>query len=250
MLDEVVKIANAIRTQRYPDALAFFVAGSLVRGEGTAFSDLDLVVVYDSLPNAYRESFCFEGFPVEAFVLDAETLNYFFSEVDRPSGVPSLPQMVKEGIEIPNSDAFSLSLKTMAVSLLKMGPPALKPEDVRKLRYMITDLLDDIRDPRSYAELVASGGQLYEALADFFLRVNGQWSAKGKSIPRVLESVAPDVFGRFCASFETLFKRGDPADVISLSEGILQEHGGLLFESHRTDAPVHWRKTLADSGEG
>src|SRR5437867_6829963 len=111
--------------------------------------------MYESLPNAYRESFRFEGFPVEAFVHDPQTLNYFFVEVDRPSGVPTLPQMVKEGIELPNSNAFSRSLKALATSVIEMGPPPLKAEDDRRLRYDITDLLDDLRDPRSYAELVA-----------------------------------------------------------------------------------------------
>jgi predicted nucleotidyltransferase len=241
--DEVIKIANAIRNQRYSDASVVFVAGSLVRGEGTAFSDLDLVVVYESLPNAYRESFRFEGFPVEAFVHDTETLNYFFLEVDRPSGVPSLPQMVKEGIEIPGANAVAQSLKALANSVIEMGPPALTPEDDRKLRYVITDLLDDIRDPRSYAELIATGGRLYEALADYYLRANGRWSAKGKSIPQVLERLDPTVSGKYCESFEALFRHGDPSAVIALSEELLQTRGGLFFEGHRADAPSpRWRR--------
>lgn len=57
------------------------------------------------LPCAYRESFTFGGYPVEAFVHDPATLEYFFLEVDRPSGVPALAQMVVEGIEIPASSA-------------------------------------------------------------------------------------------------------------------------------------------------
>ena len=245
MRDAVIKIANAIRNQRYSDASIVFFAGSLVRGDGTAFSDLDLVVVYESLPNAYRESFRFEEFPVEAFVHDAETLNYFFVEVDRRSGVPSLPQMVKEGIEIPEANVVSRSLKALANSVIEMGPPALTLEEDRKLRYGITDLLDDIRDPRSYAELIATGGQLYEALADYYLRANGWWSAKGKSIPRVLERQDPTVSGKYCESFEALFRHGDPSAVIALSEELLQAHGGLFFEGHRGDAPPQWRKPIA-----
>jgi hypothetical protein len=238
-------MAKAIRNERYSDALVVFVAGSLVRGDGTAFSDLDLVVVYDSLPNAYRESFRFEGCPVEAFVHDAETLNYFFIEVDMQSGVPSLPQMVKEGIEIPEANVLSRSLKALANSVIEMGPPALTPEDDRKLRYSITNLLDDIRDPRSYAELIATGGQLYEALADYYLRANGRWSARGKSIPRVLERLDPRVSGKYCERFEALFRHGDPSGVIALSEELLQARGGLLFEGHRADAPSQWRKPIA-----
>ena len=107
MENRIIGVAHAIRSARYPDASAIFAAGSIVRGEGTATSDLDLVVVYASLPSAYRESFRFGGVPVEAFVHDPETLEYFFVDVDRASGVPALPQMVVEGIEIPAPNAVA-----------------------------------------------------------------------------------------------------------------------------------------------
>src|SRR5882724_6275836 len=121
----IIGVARAIRSDRYTDASAVFAAGSIVRGEGTAHSDLDLVVVYTELECAYRESFRVDGYPVEAFVHDRETLEYFFFEVDRPSGVPALPQMVVEGVEIPAPNDVSRALKQQAASLIAAGPPAL-----------------------------------------------------------------------------------------------------------------------------
>jgi hypothetical protein len=118
----------------------------------TAYSDLDLVVIYDQLACAYRESFRFDRYPVEAFVHDPETLEYFFFEVDRPSGVPALPQMVVEGIEIPAPNEISRALKQQAASLIAMGPPVLNADSERKWRYAVTDLLDDLRDARSVEE--------------------------------------------------------------------------------------------------
>jgi hypothetical protein len=103
---QVVVTANLIRKERYPNAAAVFVAGSYLRGEATIYSDLDLVVIFDQLPSAYRESFRFGTFPIEAFVHDPETLRYFILEVDRASGIPALPQMIVEGIEIPASNSI------------------------------------------------------------------------------------------------------------------------------------------------
>ncbi len=40
--------AIEIYNERFPDAKVIFLAGSVIRGEGTAHSDLDLVVVYES----------------------------------------------------------------------------------------------------------------------------------------------------------------------------------------------------------
>ena len=66
MLDELTNITENIRRGRYAKAPVVFLAGSLVRGEGTSTSDLDLVIVFDRLPNAFRESFWHEKWPVEA----------------------------------------------------------------------------------------------------------------------------------------------------------------------------------------
>ena len=74
MRDKPAAIATKIQKDRYPNSDIIFLAGSVARGEGTATSDLDLVVVFQQLPAAYRESFQFEGWPVEAFVHDPETL--------------------------------------------------------------------------------------------------------------------------------------------------------------------------------
>ena len=118
-IDELIATANAIRRERYADAEVVFLAGSLTRGEGTSMSDLDLVVVFKEIPNAYRESFRFGRWPVEAFVHDPKTLNYFFLQIDRVEGIPSLPAMVSEGLEVPGPSEFSRDLKRFADTVLE-----------------------------------------------------------------------------------------------------------------------------------
>ena len=246
LLSNLVRVAKDIFESRYPDGRVLFLAGSIVRGEGTPHSDLDLVVIFDKLPNAYRESFHFQGFPVEAFVHDPETLNYFLFEVDRPTGVPSLAQMILEGIELPEPNEVSQSLKQLAASVLEMGPPELSDEEVLKLRYNLTSLVDDVRQPRSRDELLASGAELYEALVDYYFRSNNCWSAKGKAIPRILKRADGDLCLRFSNSFEELFSKGQSEKVIALVEELLETNGGLLFDGHRLEAPVNYRKPLTD----
>jgi predicted nucleotidyltransferase len=239
--DDIISVANAIRSDRYVDAIVVFAAGSILRGEGTAYSDLDLVVVYNKLPCAYRESFRFGGYPVEAFVHDPETLEYFFCEVDRPSGIPALPQMVLEGVEIPATSNESRALKEHAASMIAAGPPSLDAATEQRRRYALTDLLDDLRDPRSRDELIGTGAQLYEQLADYHLRRHGLWSAKGKAIPRALWRADPELCTRYSHSFERLFTHSEARDVIHLAEELLRAGGGPLFEGFRSDAPPTWR---------
>jgi len=72
--------------------------------------------------------------------------------------------MILEGIELPEPSDVSQSLKRLAASVIEAGPPKLSAEDVRKLRYQVTSLTDDVRQPRSKDEPFASGAELYEKI--------------------------------------------------------------------------------------
>lgn len=238
----IISVAQDIRAQRYADAGAVFAAGSIVRGEGTAFSDLDLVVVYGRLEHAYRESFRFGGWPVEAFVHDPATLEYFFQEVDGPAGVPALAQMVVEGVEVPQATEFSRELKRRAGAAIAAGPPALDAASERRMRYFVSDLVDDLRAPRSTDELIGAGAQLYEHLANWVLRRRGLWSAKGKALARILRQADAGLGNAYCAAFRALFTSADAAAVVRLADELIGEAGGPLFEGFRINAPQTWRK--------
>lgn len=120
---------------------------------------------------------------------------------------------------------------------------------MRQIRYNITNLIDDIRHPRSKAETVATGTVLYDALANFYLRTNGFWIAKAKSIPRKLKSANPEFCSRFCDGFEKLFADGQTEEAIALAEEILEPAGGYLFDGHKLDAPPDNRKPLTKSND-
>ena len=218
-----------------------FLAGSFVRGEGTAGSDLDLVVVFERLPAAYRESFRFGRWPVESFVHDPATLEYFFTEADAARGVPSLATMVSEGIEVPAATALSRSLKDLAAANLAAGPPAWSRDELDRSRYTITMLADDLLDPRSPAESTATGVALYDAVATHFFRSRGLWSAGSKAIPKTLAKADPAFADAFVGSFDALFATQQTEAVLALAEHVLAPDGGRLFEGYTGTAPKEWR---------
>lgn len=242
--DHLMAIVREIHQTRYSDAKVIFLAGSLVRGTGTRYSDLDLVVLFEQLPNAFRESFYSGGYPVEAFVHDPETLHFFLTEFDRPTGMASLAQMIGEGIEVPGPSEFSEKIKALAASVRESGPPRLTADQIDDMRYQITGLIDDIRDPCSHAELVAAGTELYNELANFWLRTHCHWGAKGKSIPWQLADRNAAFADKYNLAFEDLFVNKDPTEVIFLAEQELGSFGGLYFDGHRRDAPQTSRKTV------
>jgi hypothetical protein len=230
-----VEAAQRVWRERYAGARVIFLAGSVMRGEATPASDLDIVVVFDSLPNAYREAFVFGGWPVEAFVHDPSTLARFF-EKDRERAVPALMCMVMEGSEIPGACELSAELKRAAREMYEAGPPRLDEAEMRLRRYRLTDWIDDIRFPRSGEELTASGAWLYQDAADFYFRARGLWAAHSKTVPRRLRETDAAFAEEFLAAFEALFreKRVEPA--VALVERMLAPFGGTLFEGFRMEA--------------
>ena len=237
-----IKTAHQIQQEKFSDAKVVLLAGSVVRGEHTPYSDLDLVVIYDEVPHAWRESFVYQTWPVEAFVHDRSTLQYFFAMVDCKSGIPSLPNMVNEGICIPKESIFSHEVKQLARHYLQQGPAKLSPQEIQNKRYFISDLIDDLRAPRNNWEARAIGVRLYPVLADFWLRSQTKWSAQGKAIPRALQNADTAFAGRFEKSFDLLFAHGETTAVVQLAIDVLQPFGGLFFAGYRLNAPPDWRQ--------
>ena len=235
MRPEPQAAAAEIFRERYAGARVLFLAGSVLRGEATPASDLDVVVVYDRCLRAYREAFIHEGWPVEAFVHDAETIEVFF-ESDRRRGRPDMMSMVSEGVEVPGPGEFSAALKRRAREVLEAGPPPWGDDELTLRRYRLTDWVDDMRFPRSPDELLATGAYLYQDVAEFYFRTRGLWSAHSKTIPRRLRAVDAAFAGKFLRAFDDLFaeRRGDAA--ISLVAELLEPFGGFLFEGFRKEA--------------
>lgn len=238
------EIANELMLGRFKGAAVVFVAGSIRRRESTSSSDIDLVVVYPKLEAAYRESFFYKGWPVEAFVHDPETLNYFFWEVDAKDGTPALPYMVVEGLPIPESHPWSFQLKSLADRVLDAGPERYSEGQLRNLVYGICDLLDDLKSPRNAFEAKTIAAKLHEQLGDFWFRAQGKWSASGKHIPRRMLKLDPGRGEKWISCFDLAFS-GKADDLIKLTESILEQYGGYNFDGYRREAPKEWRKPLS-----
>lgn len=226
---------------RYQGADAVLVAGSVVRGEASTYSDLDLVVIFPSVRAAYRESFTHMGWPVEAFIHDLETLRYFIYRIDQPQGSSTLCEMVKEGMEVPGACKATDQAKQLAAEVLKQGPPMLTFEEIEDRRYGISELVDDLRDPRSRHELNAAAARVYHELADFYCRSRGGWTSAGKGMLKRMKTQDPVMARRFSESFDQLFQFAQPAAVISLAEEMLAPYGGFLFDAYRREVPPNWR---------
>lgn len=238
--ESALAIAKEIVKDRYPGAACAFVAGSIMRGQGTASSDIDLVVIYNDLDAAWRESFVHEGLPVEAFVHDPSTLKWFMDDDER-SGHPVLAHMVAEGRPVGDGVALAQHLKREATERMRTGPGPLADARSKELRYIITELVEDLRGDRIASEIRAISASLYQPLADLTLLGRGAWSGKGKWIPRLLQQYDEDLAITFDEAFRSA-ANGQGDNLVAFAESELARNGGTFFAGDCRKAPASARQ--------
>ncbi|NTF89933.1 nucleotidyltransferase domain-containing protein [Agrobacterium rhizogenes] len=238
---EALKRTKEVLATRFQGYAFAFAAGSIMRGEGKNTSDVDLVVVFDRLATAWRESFVEDHLPFEAFVHDPETLSWFF-ENDMALGYPIIIHMVASGHILGRDVVQAKACQAHARRLLDQGAPPLSAAKLDALRYQITDLLADLSDERGIEDTRAITAQLYQPLADLMLLTRGRWSGKGKWIPRLLKAFDKVLFEGFDRSF-ALALAGDAKQLIEFTGAELTRTGGAYFHGDRREASQTARRS-------
>lgn len=247
IFETAMQATRPVLASRFPGYSFAFASGSIIRGEGRKGSDIDMVVVFDRLETAWRETFVEGDFPFEVFVHDPETLSWFF-ESDIERGYPVIIHMVATGqILGPNPDKGQI-WRDYAASILHASPPELEGEKLNALKYQITDLLDDLHGEPAAPEIQAIAAQLYQPLADLMLLGRGRWSGRGKWIPRLLREVDRDLADHFDDAFRRA-SAGEVEVLCDLTYSELDRHGGPFFAGDRRIASQQARrKSLVPGG--
>ena len=219
--DEVEQLASRFLADRYPRADAGFAAGSLIRGDGGAWSDSTWWCFFLRLTllHAGRASFTFEGLPVDAFlarIVLATPSRWYALDMagDRPPGPTSI---LAEGRIVGPRRVWAAALQARARAILAAGPPPLDQARTDYLRYHITDKLDDLRDPRLPHEVVAIVAWLYAFLTEFLFRSRGRWAANAKWAPRQLRAMDPVLEEDLDYALEALLTRHDVRPLIDFT---------------------------------
>ncbi len=230
---------NALK-KLYPRYECAFVAGSMLRGEETAASDIDIVVIYDDeFEEIHRNSVVENGWPIEFFVHNRNANDYFM-EKDRQRGMCIMMNMVANGISLPGETDISKERQAKAKAIIEAGPPTLSDAEIEDRRYFITDGIDDLDDNRPALERFGTLCNLYNQLGDFYLRSRRLWSGQGKSLGRLIRLTDPNFAKDFEEAFATGFQ-GDFSKIIPLAESILSPHGGRCFAGYERPASKEWK---------
>lgn len=222
------EVANAFINLHFPNCTAALLAGSVVRGEETTTSDLDIVIFDRNLSSSYRQSVVYAGWPIEVFVHSLTSYKQFFKS-DCERAIPSMPRMVSEGIPLKNNKMI-VKVKEEANELLMKGPKKWSTETIIIKRYFLTDLLDDFKGCLNPTEGIFIAQAISIALSEFVLRVNQKWLGHSKWVYRALRNYDVDLANDFVEAFAEYYKTDKKEKIIELVENILHPYGGTLFQ--------------------
>lgn len=229
-LSAEIDLARRVFAEHAPDADATFLGGSHARGEATPRSDLNLLAVSALRARPMRSTHRVDGWLAELVVHSNESVLYVMQSQAR-DGIPRLATLLSESITLGES-AMTKRLRESANQVLQGGPAPLRSNQILAHRFVITGLIDDIRQPRSVLEVVGTVGSLYVEFSSFLLRSRGEWAAEGKWIGREVERLDPALARQFEQAFARLTQEGEPEEVIRLVEDVLEPFGGFLHEGY------------------
>lgn len=234
---DFVAVARRLLKERLPRAELAFVGGAMLRGQASAYSDIDIVaMVPDGGDPGFRLSIMAEGWPVELFVQNRAAQDHFMAQ-DKKRGMCIIADMVANGIAIPGENALAVERRRKARMIIAEGPDKLDAEKIDDMRYQLCDLLDDIAGWKHPAELYGMLGRLYHELAELYLRGQGRWAGRGKWVARAMERAFPDLVPVYEDAFRLAFERQQVQKVIDLADHMLKPFGGRLWEGYYRPIP-------------
>ena len=185
-------VAERFVAARFPRAAIAIVAGSAGRGDRTASSDIDLLLIGDDLFDDDRQSEAsthdFHGEVLEVFAYTHSGFDEWAQRsIDQHR--PVIVHMLIENTAI-RDDGDLEGLRSTWRPVLDAGP-VLNDAESRFRRYVITDVLDDLRDATDPLERRVEASLLFERIAELMLLEAGRWIAAGKWLPRRLRALDP-----------------------------------------------------------
>jgi predicted nucleotidyltransferase len=228
-----VDAARELVTEKVSTARGAILAGSVVTGGATEASDLDIVVIADDPDAPYRRSMRFEGWPAEIFVHTEETIHGFWERKDERFR-PALALMCGRGVIVLDTDGRAARIQEEAREVLAAGPPPLDGSERDRIRYGLTDSLDDFLADPGTSELPFIVASLTKGLCEVAMENRGAFRGSGKWMLRMANEADPEFARELSAALEAL-QEGRREPLAALAQAELDAAGGALFEGYWAD---------------
>lgn len=211
-------------------------AGSVLRGEGDATSDLDLYVVFNGDYRQIEHKF-FNDVPVQFFCNPPQRVSrYFVDERRQLNNGPTTAHMFASGIVILDRDLCIEQLRQEAREVLKL-PPNPNPDMLQLMRYhavsAVENTLDTIESDPDMAMLEICNA-LPKMLNYYFLK-QGKYVPRHKDTLKCVREIDPEL-GQLIHDLFTVAMGERYAILEKIADKTLEQH--RFFEYTWRDGDV------------
>jgi hypothetical protein len=184
-------VAYAI--ERY-NPLAIIAAGSILRGEGDIYSDIDMYILFEG---NYRQLVHkrFNGIAFQLFCNPLQRIpRYFTEERANVDGGPSTAHMLATGYVILDRDPRIAEIQQQAREVLHL-PPNPNPSVLELLRYHAVDGLENVLDLRERDPDMAllTMGNVLPQMLNYYFAKNGKYIPRHKDALKRIREDDPEL---------------------------------------------------------
>ncbi len=227
---DAVLAARAFVAHRYPEATQAWLSGSVVLGEATPTSDLDITVLLDE-GAAHRESVRYDGWPVELFVHTEASVRAFVAK-DVGRRRPTMARLVATGVALVDGPG-GLDLQRECAEVVAAGPGPLSQNQLELARYSLTDQLDDLAGGASARVRDAIVIEVWRRTAELLLATSCWWEGSGKWLVREIEACDRAHGTAFAERLHLGLRNALARDIgllVTTADEVLALTGGRLWE--------------------
>lgn len=188
-IDEAKRVAERYAAAHFPKALAVLLGGSWARGEAHADSDLDIVILDETVDRVLFEGVQFEDWIVDVCALNPGHAQVFFDDSARYRDAP-IPRQVVDAIVVAGDPSLVERIRELAVDALNRGPEPLSESERIDARFYLTLLRQDLVHASPEA-LPALAAYAHVQLSKAALDAGRRWRAERKNLRRAVVDLDP-----------------------------------------------------------
>lgn len=225
-------VAARLVRNRWAKPVGAWLCGSHAAGAATTESDLDVVVVQESV-EPFRETLRYEGMLTELFVHTEASLAHWYAH-DAAEYRCTLAHMIATGVPLMNErevQQTQVALQEAARQHVADGPRDRSVEELDAMRYHLSAAIDDLRGCTSPAESAFIATHLIDLAAGLELAATGSWTGAGKWLYRWLAAANPQLAAELASSLARAYDDVQP--LVTAADRVLERAGGRLQEGYR-----------------
>jgi predicted nucleotidyltransferase len=205
------------------------LTGSIVDGNYTMDSDVDVLCITSRFDYIRVESFKREGLLLQIILLPVNAVQDLLWREYTTRDIVYI-SMLKKGLILQDKEDYASRLQHIATTIYNAGPPPLQYEELSRRINHLSSLISDLQFPKDFSSYYLVFMEATAGLTDLFLRLNNEWFTHSKFMMRILQEKHAVFYRKLIAAIKSYFNADGVEPFVRLATATLQLTGGPTTE--------------------